>query len=81
MQIPWPIETFNVKTRFNFAGEGPGVDSECVTPYHGVLKAQGVCVCSYGGILVYFSLFNPIQLTPDSVMQQAGLNSAAGVPK
>ena len=69
-----PVESFNVKTDFDLQGDGlvwfarPQLFFNCT-------------LCPTGGMgdshthkevsLVYFSTFEPIKLTPDSVMQRA----------
>ena len=76
---PNPVESFNVKTDFDLTGDGlvwsarPQLFFNCCT-----LCPTGAKASVHRGLhkevsLVYFSTFEPIELTPDSIMQRAGV--------
>ena len=73
---PNPVESFNVKTDFDLQGDGlvwyarPQLFFNCTLCPTGFKGFSD----SYKEVsLVYFSTFEPIELTPDSIMQQAGV--------
>jgi hypothetical protein len=73
---PNPVESFNIKTDFDIQGNGlvwyarPQLFFNCTLCPTG---AKG-CSDSHKEVsLVYFSTFEPIKLTPGSVMQRAGV--------
>ncbi len=73
---PNPVQSFNNKTDFDLQGG-------CLVWYARLQLFFNCSVCptgakrfsdSHKGVsLVYFSTFEPIELTPDSIMQQAGV--------
>ena len=73
---PNPVESFNVKTDFDLQGGGlvwyarPQLFFNCTLCPTGF---QGFSDSYKEVSLVYFSTFEPIELTPDSIMQQAGV--------
>ena len=77
---PNPVESFNVKTDFDLQGDGlvwyarPQVGSQlffnCTLCRAGAKEDRGT---HKEVSLVYFSTFEPIELTPDSIMQRAGV--------
>ena len=73
---PNPVESFNIKTDFDIQGNGlvwyarPQLFFNCTLCPTGAKGRSG----SHKEVsLVYFSTFEPIKLTPDSVMQRAGV--------
>jgi hypothetical protein len=73
---PNPVESFNIKTDFDIQGNGlvwyarPQLFCNCTLCPIGAKGRSG----SHKEVsLVYFSTFEPIKLTPDSVMQRAGM--------
>ena len=75
---PNPVQSFNVKTDFVLQGDGlvcqwyarPQLFFNCTLCPTG---AKGCSASQKEVSLVYFSTFEPIELTPDSIMQQAGV--------
>ena len=75
---PNPVESFNVKTDFDLQGDGlvwyarppSQLFFNCTLCPTG---AKGRSKSHKEVSLVYFSTFEPIELTPDSIMQQAGV--------
>ncbi len=75
---PNPMESFNIKTDFDLKGDGlvwyarPHLFFNCTLCPTGA--KESMYSASHKEVsLVYFSTFKPIALTPDSVMQQAGV--------
>jgi hypothetical protein len=75
---PNPVESFNVKTNFDLKGDGlvwyarPQLFFNCTLCPTGA--KESLYSASHKEVsLVYFSTFEPITLTPDSIMQQAGV--------
>ena len=75
---PNPVESFNVKTNFDLQGDGlvwyarPQLFFNCTLCPTGARDV--VFSSSHKEVsLVYFSTFEPIKLTPDSIMQRAGV--------
>jgi hypothetical protein len=75
---PNPVESFNVKTDFDLTGDGlvwyarPQLFFNCTLCPTG-LKASVHSASHKEVSLVYFITFEPIDLTPDRIMQRAGL--------
>ena len=75
---PNPVESFNVKADFDLTGDGlvwyarPQLFFNCTLCPTG-LKASMHSRSHKEVSLVYFSTFEPIDLTPDSIMQRAGV--------
>ena len=73
---PNPVQSFNVKTGFDLQEDGlvwyarPQLFFNCTLCPTG---AKGCSASQKEVSLVYFSTFEPIELTPDSIMQQAGV--------
>ena len=73
---PHPVESFNVKAYFGLQGDGlvwyarPQLFFNCTLCPAG---AKGDRRMHKEVSLVYFSTFEPIELTPDSIMQRAGV--------
>jgi hypothetical protein len=73
-----PVESFNVKTDFDLTGDGlvwyarPQLFFNCTSCPTG-LKASVHSDSHKEVSLVYFSTLEPINLTPDSIMQRAGV--------
>ncbi len=78
------VESFNVKTDFDLTGDGPDGLVWYVRPqlfFNCTLCRQASRLLSSSVLsgshkevsLVYFSMFEPIDLTPDSIMQRAGV--------
>ena len=73
---PHPVESFNIKTDFGLQGDGlvwyarPQLFFNCTLCPAG---AKGDRTMHKEVSLVYFSTFEPIELTPDSIMQRAGV--------
>ncbi len=69
---PNPVKSFNVKTDFDLQGGCPQLFLNCTLCPTG---AKGTMYsASHKEVSpVYFSTFEPIDLTPDSIMQQAGV--------
>ena len=73
---PHPVESFNIKTDFALQGDGlvwyarPQLFFNCTLCPAG---AKGDRRMHKEVSLVYFSTFEPIELTPDSIMQRAGV--------
>ena len=75
---PNPVESFNIKTDFDLKGDGlvwyarPQLFFNCTLCPTGA--KESMYSASHKEVsLVYFSTFEPIALTPDSIMQQAGV--------
>ncbi len=73
---PDPVESFNIRTDFDIQGNGmvwyarPQLFFNCTLCPTGAKGRSG----SHKEVsLVYFSTFEPIKLTPNSVMQRAGV--------
>ena len=73
---PHPVESFNVKNDFDLQGDGlvwyarPQLFFNCTLCPAGAKGDRGT---HKEVSLVYFSTFEPIELTPDSIMQRAGV--------
>ena len=73
---PHPVESFNIKTDFALQGDSlvwyarPQLFFNCTLCPAG---AKGDRRMHKEVSLVYFSTFEPIELTPDSIMQRAGV--------
>ena len=73
---PHQVESFNIKTDFALQGDGlvwyarPQLFFNCTLCLAG---AKGDRRMHKEVSLVYFSTFEPIELTPDSIMQRAGV--------
>ena len=73
---PHPVESFNIKTDFGLQGDGlvwyarPQLFFNCTLCLE---CAKGDRIMHKEVSLVYFSTFEPIELTPDSIMQRAGV--------
>ena len=71
---PNPVESFNITTDFNLQGDGlvwyarPQLFFNCTLCPTGA-KGPGYSASHKEVSLVYFSTFEPIDLTPDSIMQ------------
>ena len=72
------VESFNIKTDFDLKGDGlvwyarPQLFFNCTLCPTGA--KESLYSASHKEVsLVYFSTFEPIDLTPDSIMQQAGV--------
>ncbi len=69
---PNPVESFNIKTDFDIQGNGlvwyarPQLFFNCTF-------AKGYSSSHKEVSLVYFNTFEPINLTPSSIMQRAGV--------
>ena len=75
---PNPVESFNVKTDFDLTGDGLVWYARPQLFFNCTLCPTGAKGSAYKGFhkevsLVYFSTFEPIELTPDSIMQRAGV--------
>jgi hypothetical protein len=76
---PNPVESFNVKTEFDLQGDclvwyvRPRLFFNCTLCPIGA-KGPGYRASHREESLMYFSTFEPIDLTPDSIMQQAGVS-------
>ena len=75
---PNQVESFNIKTDFDLKGDGlvwyarPQLFFNCTLCPTGA--KESMYSASHKEVpLVYFSTFEPIALTPDSIMQQAGV--------
>jgi hypothetical protein len=72
------VESFNITTDFDLQGDGlvwyarPQLFFNCTLCPTGA-KGPGYRASHKEVSLVYFSTFEPIDLTPDSIMQQAGV--------
>ena len=74
---PNPVESFNVNTDFDLQGDG----LVWYAPRPQLFFNRTLCPTGAKGgrgahkevSLVYFSTFEPIELTPDSIMQRAGV--------
>ncbi len=78
---PNPVELFNVKTDFDLTGDGLVWYARPQLLFNCTLCLNGLKATMHSGShkevsLVYFSTFEPIDLTPDSIMQLAGAWSA-----
>jgi hypothetical protein len=75
---PNPVDSFNVTTDFDLQGDGlvwyarPQLFFNCTLCPTGA-KGPEFSASHKEVSLVYFSTFEPIDLTPDSIMQQAGV--------
>ena len=75
---PVLVESFNIKTDFNMQGDGLVWYARPQLFFNCTLCPTGAWAERFSGIhkevsLVYFSTFEPIDLTPDSIMQRAGV--------
>ena len=75
---PNPVESFNIKTDFDLTGDGLVWYARPQLFFNCTLCPTGFKASVNGGShkevsLVYFSTFEPIDLTPDSIMQRAGV--------
>ena len=75
---PKPVESFNIKTDFDLTGDGLVWYARPQLFFNCTLCPTGLKASVHGGShkevsLVYFSTFEPIDLTPDSIMQRAGV--------
>ncbi len=73
-----PVESFNVKTDFDLTGDRLVWYARPQLFFNCTLCPTGLKATMYSGShkevsLVYFSTFEPIDLTPDSIMQRAGV--------
>ncbi len=77
-QNPNPVESFNVTTEFELQGDclvwyaRPQLFFNCTLCPTGA-KGPGFSASHKEVSLVYFSTFEPIDLTPDSIVQRAGV--------
>jgi hypothetical protein len=75
---PNPVESFNIKTDFDLMGDGLVWYARPQLFFNCTLCPTGFKASVNGGShkevsLVYFSTFEHIDLTPDSIMQRAGV--------
>ena len=76
---PNPVESFNVKTDFDLQGDclvwyaRQQLFFNCTLCPTGAQAATGFSSTHKEVSLVYFSTFEPIELTLDSIMQRAGV--------
>jgi hypothetical protein len=73
---PNQVESFNVKTNFDLKGDGLVWYERPQLFFNCTLCPIGAKESLYSASevsLVYFSTFEPIALTPDSIMQQVGV--------
>ena len=75
---PNPVESFNAKTDFDLTGDGLVWYARPQLFFNCTLCPTGFKATMHSGShkevsLVYFSTFEPIDLTPDSIMQRAGV--------
>jgi len=75
---PNPVESFNVRTDFDLTGDGLVWYARPQLFFNCTLCPTGLKASMHSGShkevsLVYFSTFEPIDLTPDSIMQRAGV--------
>ena len=75
---PNPVDSLNVKTDFDLQGDGLVWNARPQLFFNCTLCPTGAQAVLFSGVhkevsLVYFSTFEPIELTPDSIMQQAGV--------
>ena len=75
---PNPVESFNVKTDFDLQGDNLVWYARPQLFFNCTLCPTGAQAAWYSSThkevsLVYFSTFEPIDLTPDSIMQRAGV--------
>ena len=75
---PNPVESFNVKADFDLTGDGLVWYARPQLFFNCTLCPTGSKASMHSGShkevsLVYFSTFEPIDLTPDSIMQRAGV--------
>ena len=75
---PNPVESFNIKTDFDMQGDGLVWYARPQLFFNCTLCRTGAMDSSYSAShkevsLVYYSTFEPIALTPDSIMQQTGV--------
>ena len=75
---PNPVESFNIKTDFDLSGDGLVWYARPQLFFNCTLCPTGLKASVHGGShkevsLVYFSTFEPVDLTPDSIMQRAGV--------
>ncbi len=75
---PNPVESFNLKTDFDLTGDGLVWYERPQLFFNCTLCPTGAKWSVYSGShkevsLVYFSTFEPIDLTPGSIMQRAGV--------
>jgi hypothetical protein len=75
---PNPVESFNIKTDFDLSGAGLVWYARPQLFFNCTLCPTGLKASVQGGShkevsLVYFSTFEPVDLTPYSIMQRAGV--------
>ncbi len=75
---PNPVESFNVKTDFDLMGDGLVWYGHPQLFFNCTLSPTGLKASVHRGShkkvsLVYFSTFEPIDPTPDRIMQRAGV--------
>ncbi len=73
-----PVESFNFKTDFDLTGDGLVWYARPQLFFNCTLCPTGLKATMHSGSnkevsLVYFNTFEPIDLTPDSIMQRAGV--------
>ncbi len=73
-----PVESFNIKTDFDLTGDCLVWYARPQLFFNCTLCPTGLKASLHSGShkevsLVYFSTFEPIDLTPDSIMQRAGV--------
>jgi hypothetical protein len=73
-----PVESLNVKTDYNLTGDGLVWYARPQLFFNCTLCPTGLKATIHSGShkevsLVYFSTFEPIDLTPDRIMQRAGV--------
>jgi hypothetical protein len=75
---PNPVESFNVKTKFDLTGDCLVWYARPQLFFNCTLCPTGLKASMHSGShkkvsLMYFSTFEPIDPTPDSIMQRAGV--------
>ncbi len=75
-EIPNPVESFNLKTNFDLTGDCQVWFAHPQLFFNCILCPTGIKASVHSGShkevsLVYFSTLEPIDLTPDSIMQRA----------
>jgi hypothetical protein len=75
---PNPVQSFNMKTDFDLTGDGLVCYARPQLFFNCTFCPKGLKASVHSGShkevsLVYFSKFEPIDLTPDSIMQRAGV--------
>jgi hypothetical protein len=86
---PNPVESFNIKTDFDLTGDGLVRHARLQLFFNCTLCPTGLKATMHSGLhkevsLVYFSTFEPIDLTSDSIMKRAGvpmLHDSASNPR